>query len=285
MNNIPIQLPKFNNPLIYAAGQDTIHYGRESGGTTKHRHGLDAMLTFLYDRYPEITDRKARLKILEKPRCVLIVWRWNRAMRDRILRSSTRLNLLLRGVIVHGLMGQPTTGNAMIDDIFDLLEGYSDEKLLDDIAGDTKRALHLNAEKRDTDAEFRALNLNWITNDGRYLGITAANPPVGLKAEWVLVGIRERKRNGKPDSEKLYLQRWVPDDSGVTGSGWERAKRAWEMALQGKSYTEIHEECHLFDNLNSYSKFFANRIYAGDYQYGDVLYTDFVPGMVERKDF
>jgi hypothetical protein len=79
----------------------------------------------------------------------------------------------------------------------------------------------------------------------------------------------------------------VPDkDTPPNGvSMWDRAKRAWEMRVEGKDIGEIHKETHLFATTGGYTTFFRNKIYMGQQCYGDLVLVDFVEAMVSADDW
>src|SRR5690606_6763015 len=51
----------------------------------------------------------------------------------------------------------------------------------------------------------------------------------------------------------------------------------------GASIDAIHKAGDLFENVNGYRAFFANRLYTGDMEYGGDLYEHFVPAMIPRE--
>ncbi len=83
-----------------------------------------------------------------------------------------------------------------------------------------------------------------------------------------------KRNNGKP----RIVQRWVPD-----AEMWERGRNAFEMRANGASYVEIERAVSLFPNANnpssSYSSFFKNRIYIGEFHYGGQVFENFVPAL------
>jgi len=74
-------------------------------------------------------------------------------------------------------------------------------------------------------------------------------PPAGLRAKEVPIDTR-------PNGSTRYGRVWEPDP--VT---WPLVAQAWQMRLRGHTLIEIHKAVPLFQNSQSWSKFFRNTAY------------------------
>jgi len=110
-------------------------------------------------------------------------------------------------------------------------------------------------------------------DDGNYIGLAPANPPVCYTTEPYDTGL---KRN---DGRPRIVQRWIPDPE-----TWEQGKLAWQMRTERASYREIENETNLFQDKRYpgtyYYRFFRNNIYLGHYQFKEKLFINFVPALI-----
>ena len=265
------------------------HYGLSSSGdyadesglssTTEGRADLEALVSDVQRHYARIPNVYVRERLSQTPRCVIIVWKLGRLSRDPELVNYIRADFALRGVVFLELSEPPPSGLKMADEINFLIKRFSDYHLLKQISEDAKRGQAQNISKRDTDPDFRRYNPTWPTQDGRYLSIADGKPPVGFKGEQVRIGTHTRLRTLKgAEQEAHFVQRLVPDET-----LWARCRLAWDLRQTGHSLRHIHEATHLFKTDKSYSRFFANRIYTGDYEHGGQIYHDFVPALIPRE--
>ena len=96
-------------------------------------------------------------------------------------------------------------------------------------------------------------------------------PPRGIKREPLPPMINPR--TGEPRK----LHKWVPDPD------WKsRIQKAFQMKAQQRTLTEIHNETHIFNSINSYRTFFSNEIYIGVLRFGGDVIEDYCEPIVDR---
>ena len=249
----------------------------KTASNSENRDGLNRMLADLRGRFPQIRDRYRREKQTQERPFGVIFWKSNRLGRDQMDTQFTKTDMRMRGITIVDLVPLAETGNPGMDAMIEAFQAWQDQNLLDEISQNVKRGLADVVRLRDNDTEFRNHNPDWPTNDGRYLGITVGRIPTGFRAEPVQIGQRRRRRHGSDTFEPRIVQRAVPDvESGI----WERCYLAWKMRHEGASMNAIWEATRLFSTSAGYSVFFRNRIYTGDFEYGDKLLTNFVPALI-----
>lgn len=243
---------------------------------------INKMLDKVRTEFPLILNMKRREKVVKTPLFAIVVWKLSRLSRDGDYRASLRAEMILRGGVIVELDGEPSTGNKMVDSILSLVSDITDQEQIKQNGRDAKRGLAAIVGLRDTDPKFREQNPEWPTSDGRYMSISPGRPPTGFRGEYVIVGIKERKRKTGTLRELHRLQRWVPDDRDGL---WERCKLAWKMRLEEQNIEAIHKATRLFKTTGGYTGFFRNSIYTGDYKYGNTVYHNFVEAMITLEEF
>jgi hypothetical protein len=252
-----------------------------SGATVEKRNQLQEMLTNLNLRFRQIRNLNKRQEQMDRHPFGVVVWKSNRLGRDSIETTFIKADLRIRGITIVNLVPSLETGDAKIDALFEVVQQYQDEKLLEEISDGARRGLADLVGLRDNDPLFRLHNPDWPTNDGRYLSILPGTLPIGFRAEQVLVGLRERKGR-KQGGEKHYVQRMVPNRD---QSLWERCQLAWKMRSEGAGIKKILHATRLFKSVSGFDHFFGNRIYTGDLEYGGKIYENFVEPMISRECF
>lgn len=252
-----------------------------TGASAEKRTQLQDMLSDIARRFKQIRSLDKRRDYLEKHPFGIIVWKSNRLGRDSIETTYIKADLRIRGISIVNLVPTVETGDAKIDALFEMVQQYQDEKLLEEISDNSRRGLAELVSLRDNDPSFRLYNPDWPTNDGRYLGIMPGLLPIGFKAEQVLIGVRERKGR-KEGGEKHYVQRMVPDHN---DNKWQRCYLAWKMRTEGEGIKKIMEATQLYKTISGYSGFFNNRIYTGDLEYGGKVYEGFVEPLIPKEWF
>ncbi len=252
-----------------------------SGSNSEKRNQLQDMLSDLSQRFRQIRHLDKRRAFMEKYPFGLIVWKSNRLGRDSIETTYIKADLRIRGITIVNLIPSFETGDVKMDALFEVFQQYQDEKLLEEISDNSRRGLAELVSLRDNDPSFRMFNPDWPTNDGRYLGIVPGGLPTGFKSESVLIGMRERK-GAKFGGEKHYVQRMVPDHD---HNLWERCYLAWKMRVEGKGIKSILEATRLYVSVSGYDRFFSNRIYTGDLEYGGKVYEKFVEPLIPLEWF
>jgi hypothetical protein len=245
---------------------------------TASRTGLQDLLGDLHRRFKQIRDRYKRDRLAQQKPFGVIFWKGSRLGRDSIEAEYIKLDLMMRAITVIDLVTAANTGNSGIDRVIDAFQRWEDERRLDDISTDAKRALTALVSLRDNDPDFLQHNPDWKST-GAYLGIRPGPAPKGFKGEWVTVGTYKRK-GGRRSGELRRVQRLVPDPE-----TWEKCRQAWEMRKDGVTVEAIHNKLHLFNKIAGYAPFFRNRIYTGDIVYSGVLYENFLPAMIPKEWF
>ncbi len=250
---------------------------RKSSNTDK-REALQDMLSDLRAGFKRINDRYRREKATVENPFGVIFWKSNRLGRDSIEAMNIKTDLRLRGITIVDLVTSANTGNAGVDALIEAFQSWQDEQLLDEIGENARRGLAQLVATRDDDPEFLQYNPGWPSTGG-YLGVKPGPAPMGFKKEDVQIGVYKR-RKGRAGGEPRIVGRVVPDPE-----TWDRAKLAWEMRHQGMTIGKIHEATRLYKTKNSYTAFFANRIYTGDFEFGGKVYENFVPAMIPKEWF
>ena len=167
----------------------------------------------------------------------LLLWDYARLARN--LDDSGYYKALLRknGLIVHSLTDAIPEGpySRVVEVIIDIA----------------------NEEKRRQVSRDTASGLRRIVEE---YGAMPGAVPTGYKGEPVEVG---KRRDGTPH----ILHRWVPDP--------EKAPivlLAFKMRAQGKTFGQIRKATGLFQSTSSYGTFFNNRVYKGEYLFGDKIF-------------
>jgi len=248
------------------------------GSNTEKRDDLQAMLFMIRNRFKQVNDRHKRSAKAKTQPFAVVFWKSNRLGRDSIETKFIKADLRLRGITLVDLMSSGT-GDHATDALIEAFQEWEDENFLEDLAENTSRGLYEIVTLRDTDPDFRALNPDWPTRDGRYLGILPGTPPKGFKGEPLKVGYKKRKHR-QGEHELHVVQRLVPDHE---NNLWERCKLAWQMRFEGRSLGEIHKTLQLFKTIGSYTTFFKNKIYMGVLEYGNKTYENFVEPMIPRE--
>lgn len=249
----------------------------KTGSDAEKRSQLNQMQMDIAARFRHIRNLDKRKKHMEKYPFGLVVWKSNRLGRDSIETTHIKSDLRLRGITIIPLIASVETGDPSINALFEVVQALQDEKLLQEQSDNTRRGLADIVTLRDNDPGFRAYNPDWPTHDGRYLSILPGPPPVGFKAERLLVGVRDRKGRNH-GGEKHYVQRIVPDhEDGL----WDRCRLAWKMRHEGLPIKKIMEATRLYKNTSGYTHFFENRIYTGVLVYGGHVLENFVEPLIE----
>ena len=55
------------------------------------------------------------------------------------------------------------------------------------------------------------------------------------------------------------------------------------MRANGNTLAQVHAETKIFTSINSYKTFFANRIFIGILEFGDLVITDYCEPLVDME--
>ena len=177
----------------------------------------------------------------------LLIWNYARFARD--VDDSQLYKALVRkwGITIHSLTDDIPEGR--FGRLIELLIEVSNEE---------------KAHQTATDA---ADGLRSIVMQGAMPGI----PPRGFKrAPIVTINYRT--------GEKRTNHRWVPDPDWIP-----RIRKAFKMKAAGASVQQIDAETHIFASQNSYTTFFANRLYIGILDFGEQTIESYCEPMIDRK--
>ena len=251
--------------------------------TTENRDQLELMLHALRQRYPIIPNLYKREKYRKTPRCIVLVWKFNRLSRDEDYAEFIKIELLMRGVMIVEFAEDPPTGDKFVDDVNFKAKRFFDRRQLEEISANAKRGQASNLAIRDNDPDFRHYNPDWPTQEGRYIAAADGPAPVGFRGKRVQVGVKRRDRT--TDSKGIVLGARIIQCLVVDESKWALCYLAWDMRHKGRSIADIHRATHLYPSDKGYAHFFKNRIYTGDYEHGGVIYENFVPALIPSAWF
>lgn len=251
-----------------------------TGSDGERRSGLNMLLHDLTERFPQIRQLKKRQKFMDESPFGLVTWKSARLGRDSIEATLHKADIRVRGIQIISLIAGVSTGDPAADAMLEIFEQYRDEKLLDDIAEQSRRGLADLVSMRDNDPDFLAFNPGWEST-GAYLGIMPGPLPRGFAAHHIVVGVHKRK-SVRAGGEKRVVRRLVPNHE---DNEWERCRLAWEMRLAGDGIQKIMRATRLYKSTSGYDHFFENRIYTGTLVYGGQVYEHFVPALISHEMF
>jgi DNA invertase Pin-like site-specific DNA recombinase len=221
-------------------------YCQQHGLTLRHKFvdvAKSGGSTVTRDDFNKLIDTTRRLE--DRPNGILL---WNYARFARDLDDAIYYKALLRNrnIIVHSLTDPIPEGQ--YGRIIEFFIDISNEEKRRQTSEDAKRGL------RDLVLKHRCV---------------PGTPPVGFKREPVTIGTR---RDGSPH----IANRWVPDPNIIP-----RIKRAFTMRAAGSSLAQIHTETRIFTSINSYKTFFANKIFIGILEFGDLVVEDYCEPIID----
>lgn len=181
----------------------------------------------------------------DRPAGILL---WNYARFARDLDDAIYYKALLRNreIIVHSLTDPIPDGQ--YGRIIEFFIDISNEEKRRQTSADAKRGL-------------RELVLKHHCVPG--------TPPTGFKRHPVQIGTR---RDGTPH----VAHRWLPDPDLIP-----RIKQAFKMRAAGSTLAQIHTQTKLFSSINSYKTFFANKIYIGILEFGDLVIEHYCQPLID----
>ena len=182
----------------------------------------------------------------EQRPAALILWNYARFARD--FDNSIYYKALLRTykIVVHSINDPIPEGD--YGRIVELFIDLSNEEKRRQTSADAKRGLRELVEK--------------------YHCVPGV-PPRGFKREQVTIGQHR-------DNSPRVAHRWIPDPEFIP-----RIKQAFKLKAAGASLAQIHEQTAIFKALNSYQTFFANKLYIGILEFGDLTILDYCPPIVD----
>lgn len=197
---------------------------------------VDEAISGKTDKRPDF--QRMMVQALEDPQPprVILLWSWSRFSRDQDDAHYWKAYLRRHAIEITDVSGEVPVVVGF-EYVIESLIHWRDEQRLSEIGRDAKRGQQALAR------------MGYIP--------TGVRPPPGYRAV-----TEERELEGR----KRQLTRWAPDPATAP-----LVRRAWEMRLAGHLYHEIWRETRLFASHQGYTKFFANRVYIGEVQFGEVL--------------
>jgi len=176
----------------------------------------------------------------------LLLWNYSRFARE--LDDSTYYKSLLRkrAIVIHSLTDNIPEGQ--YGRVVEIIIDIANEEKRRQTSSDAKRGLRDLVEK---------------------FGCVPGVPPLGFIRKPVSLAAHR-------DGSAHIAHRWAPDPDLLP-----RIKSAFEMRAQGFTLREIHHQLHLYGALNSYKTFFANKIYIGILEFGDLTIENYCEPFVD----
>ena len=182
----------------------------------------------------------------DAPEAGLVIWSYSRFARDFDDAQFYRADIRRRGYIFYSLSDDVPEG--AMGRLFEAVIDWKNEQFLEDLSRDVKRGL---------------------SDLVRTHGAVPGTPPRGFKREPVEIGAR---RDGRPH----IAHRWIPDPDHVP-----LVQLAFSMRAAGASLAEIHVATRLYGSLNSYTTFFANRLYIGTLVFGSLVIENYCDPLID----
>jgi DNA invertase Pin-like site-specific DNA recombinase len=177
----------------------------------------------------------------------VVIWKMSRFSRDMNDAAFYRADLRRRGYKVLSINDNIPDGPE--GRFFEAAIDWMNERFLSDLSRDVKRGL-------------AHLVLTY--------GAMPGTPPRGFVRQPV-------ELPGRRDGQPHIAHRWVPDPDTIP-----LVRQAFELRAAGRSLAEINQVTHLYGSLNSYTTFFANRIYIGILEFGDQVIPDYCAPIIDQ---
>ena len=183
------------------------------------------------------------------PDAGIVIWKFNRFARDIDDAQYYKADLRRRGYKIHSLNDSVPDG--LDGRFFEAAIDWMNARYLEDLSVDVRRGLY------------------YIVQQGGIPGI----PPRGFLREALQLGTH---RDGRPRT----VHRWVPDPAMI-----DAVRTAFQMRAAGSSYAAITKATRIYTNKNSWTHFFANRLYMGELHYGDLVIPGYCEPIVSEELF
>lgn len=175
----------------------------------------------------------------------LLIWNFARFARNTDDSQIYKGILRKRGIIIHSLTNQIPEGPFAA--VIETLIHVADEQKRAEAAAGAWRGLHSIVAQ----------------------GAVPGTPPRGFKREPITI-VSER-------GVQRTAHRWVPDPDVVP-----MIRQAFSMRAAGESLISIKTATRLYNDLNSYTTFYRNRIYIGILDYGDQSYPGYCEPIIDE---
>ena len=176
----------------------------------------------------------------------LVIWSYSRFARDFDDAQFYRADIRRRGYLFYSLNDEIPEGP--MGRLFEAIVDWKNEQFLEDLSRDVRRGLS-----------------DLVTTHGAVPGI----PPRGFKRKPIEIGAR---RNGRPH----IVHRWVADPELAPV-----VQQAFALRAAGVSLNEIHTITQLYNSLNSYTTFFANKLYIGILEFGELTIQNYCDPIID----
>ncbi len=204
--------------------------------------------------------------------CGLFIWSFSRFARE-FMDAQFYINTIRRaGYIVQSLTDNIPEGEfgPLVETIVFLKDAQFSRDLSKHIRR-SQRFLLNNYHPEGTEG-----GLYVLPETGEKVQLTAGGfPPVGYERHLVQTG---QNRRGTPRFNAYWKKTTNKDLA-------NNVRLAWEMVLNGSSYSEIEEKCHLGLGKNSYKDFFNTITYTGTYSYGEFIKEGAFEPYITREEF
>lgn len=200
----------------------------------------------------------------------LLIYAYSRFARDEDDAPYFIASLRRQGYVVRSITDNIPEGE--FSRVFEALTHFKDAQYSRDLAKNIQRGQRLILNNYHPEGNGGLYELP----SGELVQLTGGGfPPLGYVRHQVLTG---QNRRGTPRYNG-YWQKTGDTDLAA------RVRRAWELGLEGKSYSEIERVCKLGMQLASYNSFFKTVTYTGTYVYGDFVRENAFEGYVTFDEF
>jgi site-specific DNA recombinase len=202
----------------------------------------------------------------------LYVWMYNRFARNEDDFAFFIATIRRAGYVVKSLKDQIPEGE--FERVFEAVVSWKDAQYSRDLSRHIKRGQKHILNNYREDGGLYEIKLP----DGTIRKVQLSGggaPPLGYERIKVETG---KDRAGEPRHNSYW---WKTNDEDLA----RRITLAWELAVKGASYAEIHQECNLHNSSNSYGVMFRSLTYTGTYYYGGFERENAFEAYVSRADF
>jgi len=200
------------------------------------------------DSFVEMVDYFSNDKV---PEVGIVFWEYSRLSRDYDDLMYYVADLRHRGVVVASVMDQVPEG--LEGRLMESIIAWKNAKVIEDLQRAIKRGL-----RYITDVHHAKLGVI----------------PFGYKGLPKQIGVRRGLDDGKEIPHMINILVPDPDTAPLV-------RKAFEMRAAGKTYEEVNSELHIFKVLWSFTRFFRNTRYIGEWR----GITNFCEPLIDRQLF
>lgn len=231
----------------------------KSGRKTRNRHAFHSMIDYF-------TTGQAR----QDGVAGLLLWSFSRFAREQDDFNFYISSIRRAGYVVKSITDQIPEGS--IGRFYESLVAWKDAMYIADLQKSVKRGQELvlrNYHPAGQEGLYRLPS-------GDMVQLSAGGfPPLGYEKFSIETG---RNRRGEPRFNS-YWRKTTDKDLAA------KVRLAWELALQGASYSQIEQKCRFNYSNSSYSAMFRTLTYTGVYSYGDFYRQGAFEAYVTGEEF